>query len=56
MFSRQVEPFHDVFYAGSRFEIFEDRSDRHARATEYPGTAYFSGYAFDCGALGPIER
>jgi len=56
LFSRQVEPFHNVFYAGSCFEIFEDRSDRHARATEDPGTAHLSGYAFDRGALGPIEH
>jgi hypothetical protein len=33
LFPRQVEPFHDVLDAGSRFEIFEDRSNRHARAT-----------------------
>ena len=56
LFSRQVEPFHNVFYAGSCFEILEHRRDRHARATEDPGTAYLSGYAFDGGALGPIER
>ena len=56
LFSRQVEPFHDVFYAGSCFEIFEDRSHRHSRATEDPGTAYLSWYALDRGALRPIKR
>jgi hypothetical protein len=56
LFSRQVEPFHNVFYPGSCFEILEDRSDRHARATEDPSTAYLAGYAFNGGALGPIER
>jgi hypothetical protein len=56
LFSGQVEPFHDVLYAGPCFEIFEDRGDWHARATEDPGTAYLPGYAFDRGTLGPIER
>ena len=55
LFPRQVEPFHNVLDAGSCFEIFEDRSDRHARATEDPSTAHLSGYAFDRGAFGPIE-
>ena len=55
LFSRQVEPFQNVFHAGSCFEIFEDGSDRHARATEDSSTAHLSGYAFDRGAFGPIE-
>src|SRR5258707_7987679 len=56
LFPCQVEPFHNVLDAGSCFEIFEDRSDRHARATEDPSTAHLSGYAFDRRAFGPIER
>ena len=51
LFSRQVEPFHDVFDAGSCFEIFEDRSDGHARTTKDPGTTDSSGDAFNRGAL-----
>src|ERR1700722_6992186 len=56
LFSRQVEPFHNVLYASSCFEIFEDRSHWHSRATENPGAAYLSRYALDRGALGPIKR
>src|ERR1700733_8376891 len=51
LFSRQVEPFRDVFYAGSCFEIFEDCSHRHSRTPKDPGTAHFTRYAFDQGAL-----
>ena len=29
LFAAQVEPFDDLFYAGPRFEILENRSDRH---------------------------
>jgi len=47
----QVEPFHDLFYAGPRFEILENRSDRHPRTTEDPRAAYLSGYALDSRAL-----
>ena len=51
LFAGQVEPFDDLFYAGSRFEILENRSDRHPCATEDPRSAYLSGYALDRLAL-----
>jgi hypothetical protein len=39
----QVEPFDDLFYAGPRLEIFENRSDRHPCTTEDPRAAYLPG-------------
>jgi hypothetical protein len=51
LFAGQVEPFHDVFYTGPRFEILENRSDRHPRAAEDPRPAYLSGYALDSRAF-----
>ena len=46
LFAAQVKPLHDVFNGGTRFEILKYGSDRHARATEDPCSAYFFGRAF----------
>jgi hypothetical protein len=51
LFTGQIEPFDDLFYAGPRFEILENRSDRHPCTTEDPRAAYLSGYALDSRAL-----
>jgi len=51
LFASQVEPLDDLFYAGPRLEILENRSDRHSCTTEDPGAAYLSGYALDSRAL-----
>ena len=56
LFAGEVEPFDDLFYTGSRFEILENRSDRHPCTTEDPRPAYLSGYALDSRALSPIQR
>jgi hypothetical protein len=51
LFAGQVEPFDDLFYAGPRFEILENRCDRHPRTTKDPRPAYLSGYALDSRAM-----
>jgi len=56
LFPRQVEPLHNLFNGGSRFEILEDDGDGHARAAEDPGTTYLSRDAFDRRTLRPIQR
>ena len=43
LFAGQVEPFDDLFYAGPRFEILENRSDRHPRTTEDPAPLTLPG-------------
>ena len=56
LFAGEVEPFDDLFYTGSRFEILENRSDRHPRTTEDPRPTYLSRYALYSRALLPIQR
>ena len=43
LFAGQVEPFDDLFYTGSRFEILENHSDRHPCTTEDPRPLTFPG-------------
>src|SRR5260370_42280507 len=50
------EPIHNVIDVGDRFQIFKDDGDRHAGSAKYPGSAYLSRDAFDCGALRTINR
>ena len=50
-FAAQLKPRHEVFNGGACFEILKYGSDRHARATEDPCSAYVFGRAFDGGAL-----
>ena len=51
LFGAHVKPRHDVFTRGTRFEIFKDGGDRHARSAKDPGSAHFFRRAFDGGAL-----
>src|SRR5579863_5904764 len=51
-----LEPLHDVVNVGTRFQVFEDDGDGHARTPEHPGATHLSRDAFDCRALRPIQR
>jgi hypothetical protein len=50
------EPFEELSYSGSAFEVVEEGGDGHASATEDPHAANFLRVAFYGGAGGPVEH
>jgi hypothetical protein len=56
LFTRQIEPLHDLFNSGSRFEILEDNGNGHASAAEdqapltLPGMLWTAGHCDQSGA------
>jgi tRNA dimethylallyltransferase len=50
------KPFEEIVDARAVLEVFKQRSDGNARLPEQPFAAAFSGRAFDCRALAPIEH
>ena len=50
------EPVEEIVHARTRFEVLEQRLDRHTRALEYPGTTHLARVALDCGAAGPVQH
>src|SRR5271165_2721188 len=54
LFTRQMEPIHNLADRGSHFQVVKDDGNRRPRVPEHPCSAAFPGNAFDSGTLGPI--